>query len=415
MKMGMRNINDAFSYEGIAAHMKPTAFELSIAKAESRMQKMLASPLVEALDRHEAVMNSMVSSSALQAIEMQQKALENIPSQALIDSTNRLLENPMCSMIESMGKTLEAYYQQHNVLAGSLAKTLYNGFSQFTQSDEAIRGMFENATRIVSAAETAARAMSGITDSCLRGISAIEKALSSYDVSPFLGLSDYLNPFHVDDFDEKNEALNNFGWFMIAELPESIVDEIYVRRNAITQKEVDALIAQHFRNNRCQELKRIVNNWKHLPYFKTRQVVFHDALVFHSRRSFNASTTLISLQFEGVLTDFVRGRIMNPTHNKWAEKALSRITELTNDLTMAAMSLEDWIVCSYVLERIDEVFTTNFSPADPNSCPNTSRHKIAHGQATTKETEANSLRRFLFMNELFKLFTCLENEYQLAS
>lgn len=459
--MGTLNENDGF--ENMEAPFKPTAYEVSMIETEERLQKMLSSPLIESLERHEAMMASILSSPALHAIESQLSIPDNLqtitnaiametkllqpeclttqsliksaacsfaaaeiqisqldclPSLNMLESVSRSLdENPMYGLAASLEKALVSFNDQYCGVAESLAKSLSSHLSQLALPDNAFRGMLESITQfgsvMFSAAEQVALAMSGITDSCLRGISAMADAFSGFDLSPLMGLSDGLS--NIADFEKKNEVLKSFGWYMIAELPEEVVDEIYGRRDQITQEEVDALIVQYFRNNRCQELKSIVSNWKHLPYFKTRQIVFHEAQVCHSRRSFNASTTLISLQFEGVVTDFVRDRIMAPTYRKWAEKALVFITDLTNELTMAAMPLEEWIVCSYVLECVDEVFNTSFSPADPNSCPNTSRHKIAHGHATAKETEANSLRRFLFMNELYKLFCCLENEYQLAS
>jgi hypothetical protein len=434
-------------FKEIVMHTKPTAIELSMIEAEERMQKMLSSPFAESLERHEAMINYMTTSPALQAIEMQNTVIDSLLSKSFIESAICSLRESsmMCNMAKSMDELLKPYYCQYV----SFAKTSYDAFDPglplLATTEDVARGMLDYVTRLdsamnyaaaqiamienmapsmldsvtkygtemVTALEQEAQAMSW--DSHLREMLAMESAFRSYDISSYLGLSDNLKLFKNVDFEEKNDMLKNFGWYMIAELPEEIADYIYERRDEITQEEVDALIVQHFRRNRCKELKVMVNNWKQLPYFKKRQVVFHDVQVCHSRRSFNALTTLISLQFEGVVTDFVRDRIMVPTFRKWPDKALRCVTDLTNNLTMASMSLEEWIVYSYVLECVDKVFTTNFSPADPDCCPNTSRHKIAHGQATAKETEANSLRRFLFMNELYKLFSCLENEYLLAS
>jgi hypothetical protein len=437
MHMGTLSGNTKSNFEDNEALFEPTAFELSMVKSEERMRRMLSSPFIESLERHEAMMNSILKSPALEVIERQQRILDSLPSiekahaveahiaqlecmpsQSLIESVIRSTQDiPMYSFAESVCKSLESCIPQYVGLSEGLAKTMGAALSQFEMPKYAIMDVDNRIPKlsatIVTAAEQASRLVVGMTDSFLKGLSAIENVFRNFDFSPLLEVNDNLSYFA--DFEAKNDVLTSFGWYMIAELPDEVVDDIYQRRNEITQEEVDAIIVQHFRDNRCQRLKSIVKSWKHLPYFKVRQIVFHEAQVCHSRRSFNASTTLISLQFEGVVTDFVRDRIMAPTFKKWAEKALLCITDLTNDLTMAAMPFEDWIVCSYVLECIDEVFSTNFSPADPDGCPNTSRHKIAHGHATEKETEANSLRRFLFMNELYKLFCCLEHEYQLAS
>ena len=399
-------------YEKLDGCFEPTAFEQSLLKTEAQMNKMLASPAIEVIVKHDAMLNSFASPPVLHALEMQQNILNNFPSQLLIESATRSLQDsPMFKMAETIGKVLESYHNQYGGIGASLAKAIQSSFSQFSISEDAVRCAYDGIKRFSLAFEQVVLATTVITDSFLRGISAIANEFSKFDFSPMLNLTDNLS--RISSFHLKNDVLNNFGWYLISELPEEIVEDIYTRRDEITQEEVDALVVQHFRNNRCHELKRMICSWKKLPYFKARQIVFHEAQVCHSRRSFNASTTLLSLHFEGVVTDFVRNKLNKPTYR--AEKALECIYSLADDLSTRAMPFGDWIACAYVLGCVDEAFRTNFSPADPDDCPNTSRHKIAHGHATAKETEANSLRRFLFMNELFKLFCCLENEYQLAS
>jgi hypothetical protein len=339
-----------------------------------------------------------------------------LPSQSVVESATRAMQNiPMYNLVESMGKALESCIPRHHELVESFGRALDFVGSNFSAIENTVLGLANVIPRIdpavIAAAEQASRTIDRFAGSFQRGILALNNALRNIDFSPLLEISNSLS--HMTDIEDKNELLKSFGWYLITELPNEIVDEIYMRRDEITQEQVDALIVQHFRNERCRELKSVVNSWKRLPYFETRRIVFHEAQVCHSRRSFNASTTLLSLHFEGVVTDFVRDRLGRPTYR--VEKALRCISDLTDDLSLQDMPFEDWVICSYVLECVDNAFTTNFSPANPDDCPNTSRHKIAHGHATEKETEANSLRRFLFMNELYKLFCCLENVYQLAS
>ena len=418
MQMGISDNNNGFIFDGLGTLYKPTAFELNIKKTEVQMQKLLSSPFIS-LIRHEEMMNSIISPPVLEAIQKQQCMLEdlslvndiypsdiqhlsilqNLPSQSLIDSVTRSLKSfPASCLIENMAKTLNSVSIQYDGLVNILGRSL----------DIDI-------LKTIAASEQEFRGISRLLGSFQDGLSAIRDMTYSIDFSPFLEISNNSNLFYISNVEEKHEMLKSFGWYLISELPNEIVDDIYERRYEITQDEVDMLISQYFRDNKCYALKQIIDSWLILPYFKTRKDVFREAQVCHSRRSYIASTTLISLQLEGVVTDFVRDRIMSPTYHKWAEKALVCINDLTNDLTLKTMPFEDWLVYSYVLECVDKAFSTNFSPSDPDSCPNTSRHKIAHGHAIAKETEANSLRLFLFMNELYKLFCCLEKEYQLAS
>ena len=383
--------------------------------------------VITAFMEQESHLHSALSSSLLDSISTQQLAFSKaiaasvqLPDMDVLSGTLSKfaallpVEPPTYNLAAEMGKALEACMPTQNILDSvSLAleacQPKFELIGQVTSS--LLNSMPKIDSAVLSIAKQASNVLENISNSFNTGLSALSSAFSQIDFSKFYGIADSLN--YIKDFEDKNEMLKSFGWFYVSELPEELVDAIYEQQNEITQEEVDALIVQHFRNNKCAELKQIVNSWANLPYYESRKHVFHEAQVCHSRRSFNAATTLISLHFEGVVTDFVRCRINQPTYR--VDKALKQISDLTNDLSLSTMSFRDWIVCSYVLECIDQAFTTNFSPADPDNCPNNSRHKIAHGHAIAKETEANSLRRFLFMNELYKLFRCLENEYQLAS
>lgn len=61
------------------------------------------------------------------------------------------------------------------------------------------------------------------------------------------------------------------------------------------------------------------------------------------------------------------------------------------------------------IERIEQAFNESFHYADPDKVSNGSRNKIAHGHVYEKETEVNSLKHFLYMNELYHLFLLLSN------
>ncbi len=413
---------------GITAMLESPAIRM-IQEQQDTLQKLTApssalTSFIEQQDKlHMALSSSLIDSISAQQLSFSKAIAASIqvPDMDVISGTLSKFaelvppEPPMYNLAAEMGKALEACIPKYDLMANALTNALETCMPKFdTIGNMAFRladSIPQIDSAILSIAQQALGAMDNLTESLQSSMSALLGSLTDIRLPNFDHLANSLN--FITDFEEKNELLKSFGWYLISELPEEIVNTIYERRDEITQEEVDILIIQHFRNNKYQALKSIVNSWVSLPYFHSRQIVFHEAQVCHSRRSYNASTTLISLHYEGVVTDFVRERINTPTYR--VEKALKCINDLANDLTMDAMPFRDWIVCSYVLECIDKAFTTNFSPADPDSCPNSSRHKIAHGHAVAKETEANSLRRFLFMNELYKLFCCLENEYQLIS
>lgn len=386
----------------------PSSALTAFIEQEDRLHLALSSSLIDSISAQQLSFSRAIAAS-VQIPDM------DVISDTLSKFATLLPAEPsIYNFAAEMGKALEACIPSQNVLE-SVSRALEACQPKFELIGHVTSKFLDSMPKIdstvLSIAQQTTSALGNISESLSAGLSALNSAFSQIDFSKFY---DTANAFkYIEDFEAKNDVLKIFGWFYISELPEDLANTIYERRDEITQEEVNALMVQHFRNNKCAALKKLVNSWVNLPYYESRKHVFHEAQVCHSRRSFNASTTLISLHFEGVVTDFVRYRINQPTYR--VDKALKQINELTDNLSLSTISFRDWIVCSYVLECIDKAFTTNFSPADPDSCPNSSRHKIAHGHAVAKETEANSLRRFLFMNELYKLFCCLENEYQLIS
>lgn len=451
----MKLPSDSFGFDisGIGTKFSSSALDI-LSEQEDRLRRMLEpNPAIATMLERETQMKSAFESpAALSAIVEHQKHLQSVMPPTLIEaitvqenhiayrglafsravaaSINRpqldmftqsaataiaSFNNHAFDLATAMGRALETCIPKYDVMTANLSQALEVSLPQLNAIGEMTLKLANSIPKIdfavSSLVEQAASALGSISLSLQSSMIALADSLSILRIPNFDQFARSLK--YINDFEEKNEVLKSFGWYLISELPEAIVEAIYERHHEITQEEVDTLIIEHFRRNRCSALKEIVNSWVDLPYFELRKEVFHQAQVCHSRRTFNASVTLVSIHFEGVITDFVRERIGEPTYR--AEKALKRITDLSMDMPMNSMPFTDWIICSFILECIDAIFTTNFSPADPDSCPNTSRHKIAHGHATSKETEANSLRRFLFMNELYKLFYCLESKSQMAS
>ena len=127
---------------------------------------------------------------------------------------------------------------------------------------------------------------------------------------------------------------------------------------------------------------------------------------FFSR--FNSSVTLLTVHTEGVITDFVRTSLNNPRY--YVKKAI-------DDIQRELKESKDVSICEYevfhdVIERIEKVFTESFDHANPDAASNESRDKIAHGHAYEAESEVNSLKKFLYLNELYSLFLYLDKKIQ---
>lgn len=388
---------------GIKAALSNPMLESAL-KQQEMIQRVINPPIMNALIAQQSIVARQAAlQSALSVSEMVSRSVAPMAN-SLADEAARAIQASLPrfdSLTASLTESIRAFQI-------SMPKIDYLADAMRSIANSSLQGMTD---AIIPMAEQMSKITQGFADAFRFQISELVRTIPPFDVSAFSHLSETFS--HIRDVEEKNDLFKSFGWFLISELPDEIVDTIYERQNEITQEEVDALIVQYFRNNRCAALKQIVNDWRGLPYFESRKDVFHQALVCHSRRIYNASTTMLSLHFEGVVTDFVRENMPNPMYR--GEKALQSVTNLALEMPMNVMPFTDWIICRCVLACVDQAFTTNFSPADPDSCPNSSRHKIAHGHATEKETEANSLRRFLYMNEMYKLFSCLESELQIVA
>lgn len=207
------------------------------------------------------------------------------------------------------------------------------------------------------------------------------------------------------EWTEERETLLKYGWFYSTALPDELADYIHENQEELSVDDVDKVIVNYFRQNKCKALKNMVRNWRELPYFLCREQIFHEALVNHSRKYFNTSVTLLTIHTEGIITDFVRTTLNNPRFH--VEKAIDDIKQELAKNTDA--SIFEYEVFSDVIERLEDAFNENFKLSDPDATSNKSRHKIAHGHAYEKENEVNSLKRFLYLNEIYSLFALLSS------
>lgn len=213
------------------------------------------------------------------------------------------------------------------------------------------------------------------------------------------------------EWEQAKETLLKYNWIYSSELPEDLVIDIYERHSTLTTADVDKIIIDYFRQNRCENLKNMVKTWKSLPCFVCRENIFHEALVHHSRKYYNSSVTLLAIHIEGIITDFVRVSLNTPRFGvKRAIKDTKEILEETQNIT-----IYDYEVYSDVMEQIEELFNEHFDHEDPDSASNNSRHKIAHGHVYEAETEVNSLKHFLYLNELYNLLLAINEEIESTS
>ncbi|MDV0447270.1 hypothetical protein MsAg5_11500 [Methanosarcinaceae archaeon Ag5] len=220
----------------------------------------------------------------------------------------------------------------------------------------------------------------------------------------------YLPLFFHKEWSEQRKTLLNFGWFYSDELPNELVNEIHEKRNELNIDEVNKMIVEYFRKDRCEILKNMVRGWKDLSYFRCRENIFHEALVNHSRKYFNSSVTLLTIHTEGVITDFVRIELQAAKY-----KMILAIDDIKKLIEVENISVNKYEIYIDVIEQITKGFIEKFDHSNPEEASNKSRHKIAHGHVYEKESEVNSLKQFLYINEIYHLFVQLNKSEQIKN
>lgn len=223
----------------------------------------------------------------------------------------------------------------------------------------------------------------------------LEKIYSSVDFSMLT---------YYKEWSEQRKTIVEYGWFYSREFPEELMNEIYEKRQELSKDDVNLMIVTYFRKNKCKAIKDIIEQWNKLLCFDCRQGIFKEALENHIDGRYNSSVTLLTLHIEGVITDFFRINLQQPRYR--VQRAIDDINQTLED--EESMSIYEHIVFNDVIKNIEESFTESFDCANPDISSNGLRHKIAHGHVYEKENEVNSLKRFLYINELYHMFVLYE-------
>ena len=332
------------------------------------------------------------------------------------EKTSRMLDSLRQPLVKSLGNALD------NLSNFKMTQTEIYQLSNFNQLQIALKSVpkiqFPELASAISNIPTPALDIQNIVSPLNHMVEVIAESnikLAETFYSPLLQVEASIRSFMTSidfslltyrrEWNKGRETLLGYGWFYSSELPEEVVNHVYENRESLSKDDVDKIVVEYFRKNQCEALKNMVYGWNDSPYFTCRKRVFHEALVNHSRKYFNSSITLLVVHTEGVITDFVRTVLQNPRRR--VNQAIEDVKEKLDNTE--DMSVYEYKVFNDVIERIEQAFDKGFDYADPDKASNGSRHKIAHGHVYEKETEVNSLKHFLYMNELYHLFLLLSN------
>ncbi|MBZ4664622.1 MAG: hypothetical protein JG776_2346 [Caloramator sp.] len=197
---------------------------------------------------------------------------------------------------------------------------------------------------------------------------------------------------------EKAKTMLKFGWWFIGSLPIDIINYIHENKETLSQEDVDKTICDYYKADDCKELEEIISEWNELEYFSKWGKKIKDAFHAHKLEMYSLSVSVWALMIEGVIRDFMRD-VYGVTAFKFSL--------LYNNFKEKAKELDGFIV-NYAFNCMDS-FYVRFNPEKPDGVHDFSRHKIFHGQAVNYDSEVNSLKLMLYLDELFYMALSLKN------
>ena len=220
-------------------------------------------------------------------------------------------------------------------------------------------------------------------------------------------VSNYLNKL----IEERHKVLAEYGWFYAFGISDDLADEVFNQQSELSHDDVDTIVTDFFAKDDYAALLMIIAEWKHSPYFASRQHIFDEALANHMHKRFYSSVTLLSVHTEGVISDYVR---KEATARFSFENCIRDLNQLLNDRACTAYfpSIERKVLFDF----LTDVCTSSFWHENPDiqdphktnglqlASYNLSRNKIAHGHVIRGLTEVDSIKCFLYLNALCYLF-----------
>lgn len=201
-----------------------------------------------------------------------------------------------------------------------------------------------------------------------------------------------------DNLNKKAKIMLQFGWWFISSLPIEIINYIYKNKGNLKQKDVDKIISDYYKSDEYKELEEIINGWNELEYFSKWEKKVKDAFYAHKLGMYSLSVPVWALMIEGIIRDFMRGNY---------DVTAFKFGILYDNFKEKANELDGFIV-NYAFNCMDS-FYVRFNPEKPDGVHDFSRHKIFHGQAINYDTEINSLKLMLYLDELFYMALSLKN------
>lgn len=193
---------------------------------------------------------------------------------------------------------------------------------------------------------------------------------------------------HLNErYRRSDQALRAHGWWALSSWSDDELEEFDQLARSLGRRDFAREICRRYRAYDGRRLRRLIRGWSDDPAFKLRRLIIRDALADHLARRYRVSVPTLMPCLEGVVADaFGLGQRVS------VPQGLEHLADLFEGLD--ALGLE------VALDSLGTLYgQIDFRDASRLS-PQLNRHLILHGRAVRYGSEVNSLKVFLYLDEL---------------
>jgi hypothetical protein len=193
---------------------------------------------------------------------------------------------------------------------------------------------------------------------------------------------------HLNErYRQSDQALRRRGWWALSSWSDTELEDFAGLARVLGRRDFDHEICRRYRAYDGRRLRRVVRGWSDEPAFKLRRPIIRDALADHLARRYRVSVPTLLPCIEGVAADtFGMARSVR------VPEGVESLSDFLDGLDALALDV--------ALDSLGSLYgPVDFGEASPLS-PRLNRHLILHGRVVRYGNEANSLKMFMYLDEL---------------
>ncbi len=174
-----------------------------------------------------------------------------------------------------------------------------------------------------------------------------------------------------------------------------------IDKGGSTDKEIESVFIQYYKENNWEQLTHIVDSWEANPHFKPRMNIFRDALQAHVDGKYTLSVPALLPHIEGIAGELLGNQVHRNTGNQIIEIIRKEFPNYMHSSTKDILLgfIEEILYRSIDFSKLSEDMKTK----GINERDFLNRHAILHGVFYNYNDELQSLRAFLLLDALSML------------